>query len=141
MTTRDHPYDHYPDPGELHDSFDRDLHPAQYEEPKDESGFVPLPTLYDYKAATRELPGLTDDELKRSPVLREGMRLEQGSTYLDIADPNARPFKALGGMTAGPDNLYVPKDEVDYLLWNRLTGVTTPERLDQPAGDSGAPTG
>lgn len=135
MTTRDHPYD----PGELHDSFDRDLHPAQYEESKDESGYLPLPTLHDNKAAARELPGLTDDELKRIPVLAEGMRLIQGATYFDVADPNARPFKALGGMVAGPDNLYVPKDEVSYLLWNRLTGVSTPERLDQPPDDTGAP--
>ena len=67
--------------------------------------------------------------------------LEQGATYLDLANPNARPFKALGGMTAGPDNLYIPKDEVDYLLWNRLTGVSTPERLDQSTGDTGAAGG
>lgn len=141
MTTNEHAYNHYPDENQLHDTYDRDLHPAQYADPKGESGYVPLPTLYDYKAATRELPGLTDADLKRIPVLREGMRLVQGSTFFDVADPNARPFKALGGMTAGPDNLYIPKDETDYLLWNRLTGVSTPERLDQPADDTGAPRG
>ncbi|HZU81060.1 MAG TPA: hypothetical protein VE991_14165, partial [Acidimicrobiales bacterium] len=61
----------------------------------------------------------------------EGTHLDQGSTYLDLADPNAQPFTARGGMVAGPDSLIVPKDEVDYLLWNRLTGVSNPERLDE----------
>jgi hypothetical protein len=32
-------------------------------------------------------------------------------------------------MEVGPDNWYVPKSEVDYQLWNRLIGVTSPERL------------
>jgi hypothetical protein len=134
MTTNQHAFDHYPDESQLHDAFDRDLHPAQYEGQKDNSGNLPLPTLYDQKAATRELPGLTDDELRRIPVLREGTRLDQGSTYLDLADPNARPFTAQGGMVAGPDSLIIPKDEVDYLLWNRLTGVSNPERLDESPG-------
>ncbi len=37
-------------------------------------------------------------------------------------------------MEAGPENLCVPKSEVDYVLRNRLTGVTDPERLDQKGG-------
>ncbi len=37
----------------------------------------------------------------------------------------------MGGMEVGPDNLYVPKTEVGYQLWNRLTGVNNPERLGE----------
>jgi len=32
------------------------------------------------------------------------------------------------GSIAGSDNWYVPKTEVDYQLWNRLTGVQNPEQ-------------
>jgi hypothetical protein len=34
-------------------------------------------------------------------------------------------------MVAGPDNWYVPKDRVDYELWNRLIGVANRERLGE----------
>jgi hypothetical protein len=36
----------------------------------------------------------------------------------------------MGDMVAGASNYYVPKDNIDYTLWNRLIGVTNPERLD-----------
>lgn len=88
-------------------------------------------TLYDYKDIQRQLQGLSDGELKRIPVMPQGSRLEQGATYVDLYDQNAQPFTAMGEMTAGPDNLYVPKADTDYILWNRLTGVTNPERLDE----------
>ena len=67
-----------------------------------------------------------------------GARLQQGAVYLDLACPAHRPFTAKGGMVADLDHYYVPKDEIDYVLWNRLTGVTNPERLDRnspPAGE------
>ncbi len=89
-------------------------------------------TLYDFKDVQRAFQRLTDDELKAVPVLPAGARLEQGATYIDLRDPDAHEFTAMGDMEAGPDNLYVPKANVDYLMWNRLTGVTTPERLDEP---------
>jgi hypothetical protein len=34
-------------------------------------------------------------------------------------------------MVAGLDNLYVPKRNVDYLIWNHLIGVTMLARLDE----------
>jgi len=89
------------------------------------------PTAYDLKGLNRCLDQFTDDELKRIPVLPTGSRLEQGATYIDLAQPNPREFTAMGDMTAGPGNRYVPKTEVGYVLWNRLTGVTNPERLDE----------
>lgn len=88
-------------------------------------------TLYDYKDIQRQLQGLSNAELKRIPVMPEGSRLEQGATYVDLYDQNARPFTATANIAAGPDNLFVPKSDTDYTLWNRLIGVTNPERLDE----------
>ena len=89
-------------------------------------------TAYDLKDAHRLLEGITDDGLKQIPVLWPGARLEQGATYIDLRDPQRREFTATGDMQAGPDNWYVPKDSVDYELWNRLIGVRNPERLSEP---------
>jgi hypothetical protein len=33
-------------------------------------------------------------------------------------------------MEAGPDAWYVAKSDIDYLLWNRLLGVTNPELVE-----------
>ena len=63
-------------------------------------------------------------------IVPEGTRLEQGAVYFDLRHPDQGEFKALGDMSAGPDNYYVPKKETDYVLWNRIMGVETPERLD-----------
>ncbi len=71
----------------------------------------------------------TDDELKRIPVVPAGQRLKQGATYLDLSDPARREFTASAGMGAGRANHFVPKDEVPYSLWNRLSGVDDPERM------------
>ena len=68
----------------------------------------------------------------------EGDRLEQGATYVDLHEAHARPFTATANMTAGPKNRYIPKVDTDYVLWNRLTGVTNLERLDE--ADDGATT-
>ena len=86
-------------------------------------------TAYDVKEAHRMLDGLTDVALKAIPILPEGARLEQGATYIDLRDPQRREFKATGDMVATPEHWYVPKDAVDYELWNRLVGVTNPDRL------------
>ena len=86
-------------------------------------------TAHDVKELHRRLRGFTDDQLKQIPVLARGTRLEQGATYVDLNDPDAREFTATGEMEAGRDNWYVPKSEVDYQLWNRLIGVEDPDRL------------
>ncbi len=95
-------------------------------------------TAYDLKDAHRLLEGITDDGLKQIPVLPEGARLEQGATYIDLRDPQRREFKATGDMAADRDHWYVPKDAVDYELWNRLIGVTNPERLYSAPGTEGS---
>jgi hypothetical protein len=117
------------------DAFDRDLHPDMLAGVND-SKLGPQPqkagkTLYDFKDVQRLLHGLTDDEMKRIPVMPQGSRLEQGATYIDLRDENAREFTAMADMVAGPDHLYVPKSDVDYVLWNRLRGVHDPKRLDR----------
>ena len=94
-------------------------------------------TAYDLKEAHRMLEGITDLGLKQIPVLQEGARLEQGATYIDLRDAHRREFTAIGDMVAGRDNWYVPKDAVDYELWNRLIGIHNPEWLYTAPGTEG----
>lgn len=89
------------------------------------------PNAYEIKELHSQLKSLTSDELKQIPVLPSGSRLEQGAKYIDLMAPERKEFTAMGSMEAGPDNCYVPKTEVDYQLWNRLTGVQNPERLGE----------
>ena len=117
------------------DDFEHDLHPKRLAG-EDHGSDGPRPsregrTLADEKAITRRLRGLSEADLKQIPVLPEGTQLQQGATYIDLRDPNAREFTAEGRIVVGPDNLYIPKSDVDYVLWNRLIGVTNPERLDR----------
>jgi len=86
-------------------------------------------TAYDIKEAHRMLEGITDDGLKQIPVLPTGARLEQGAVYIDLRDPRRPELKATADMQASDDNWFVPKAAVDYELWNRLIGITNPERL------------
>ena len=79
-------------------------------------------TAYDIKAMHRVLSGYTDDELKQIPVLTEGTRLQQGATYIDLAEPRPTEFKVNGGVTIGREQLIVPKDRVPFPLWNKLIG-------------------
>jgi hypothetical protein len=88
-------------------------------------------SAFELKEAHRWLEGLSDADLKQIPILPPGSRLEQGATYLDLHDRQRREFTARGDMEAGPDNWYVPKDQVDYQLWNRLLGMRNPERLGE----------
>lgn len=89
-----------------------------------------LPTAYDVRDVHRTLrDSFEDDELRQIPVLPAGQRLQQGGTYLDLHDPERRAFTAMGNMSAAGDNWYVPKDQVPYSLWNRLTGVENPDRI------------
>lgn len=117
------------------DSFDHDLHPNPNAGINHgELGANPemnAPSAADLTELHRIIPEFTNDELRRIVVLQPGDRLEQGATYLDLRTPSRQPFRATGNIQAGPENLFVPKSQVDYVLWNRLTGVDNPERLDQ----------
>ena len=79
-------------------------------------------TAYEIKGMHRVLAGYTDDELKQIPVLTEGTRLQQGATYIDLAEHPPTEFKVNGGVTIGREQLIVPKDRVPYPLWNKLIG-------------------
>ena len=99
------------------------------------SGEHTAPTAHDTPDLRRALTGFTKDELKRILVLPEGSRLEQGGTYVDLSTPDRKEFTATGDITAGPGNWFVPKSEVDYEIWNRLIGVTNPERIGEADDD------
>jgi hypothetical protein len=79
-------------------------------------------TAYDVKELHRSLSRYSDDELKQIPVLTEGSRLQQGATYIDLAEPRPTEFRVNGGVTIGRAQLIVPKDRVPYSLWNKLIG-------------------
>jgi hypothetical protein len=74
----------------------------------------------DIKDIYRRLPDWTHDDLAALPVLPEGTALQQGATYLDLQNPMRGEFKAIGAMTAGPENYFVPKKLTDYQTWDRL---------------------
>jgi hypothetical protein len=93
-------------------------------------------TARDLKALHRQLSDYTKDELQQIVVLPVGSRLEQGAKYIDLQHPEQGEFTAMANMTAGEENWYVPKTEVDYQLWNRLTGVQNPERIIDPTDRS-----
>ena len=113
------------------DDYQRDLHPDAGAEQSDER----IITAYDCKEAHQRWSHFNDGELKQIPVLAQGTRLRQGSTYLDLYANPPQEFRAAGGQTAGQYNLYVPKSETDYQLWNRLIGIDNPERT----GDASEP--
>jgi hypothetical protein len=119
------------------DDFDRDLHPNTQPEDLAELDEVDLrDTAYNNKEIVRAYPQLSGDELKRLIVLPEGTALEQGATYFDLKDRARGAFTAAHGNSAGAENWYIARSQVDYPLWNRLTGVDNPDRLDQPTGEA-----
>ena len=94
------------------------------------------PAAGSLKELHRILPELTKDELNRIVVLQPGDRLEQGAVYIDLATPTRQESKApTGGIEVGRNNIIIPKQGVDYQLWNRLRGVDNPERTGE-ADDS-----
>lgn len=117
---------------EPQDEFTADLHPDP-EAGQNTGQRLPedVQTAYDIPMIHRALEGFNDDELKRIPIVPEGTRLKQGAIYVDLLAPDREEIKARGDMEAGPVNAYVPKNEVDYQLFNRLIGITNPERLGE----------
>jgi hypothetical protein len=87
---------------------------------------IGVATAYDVKDVHRWLLDLPDDDLKQIPILPPGTRLQQGATYLDLKDENRREFTATGEMTVEEGRYIVPKDQVPYILWNRLIGEEKP---------------
>ena len=79
------------------------------------------------KSVHRRFQEFSDAELKQIRVLSEGLRLEQGATYLNLANLELGEFTVTGEMSAGPHYRIVAKQKVPYELWHRLIGVEMPE--------------
>ncbi len=88
-------------------------------------------TAYDIKSMYQTLADLTDDELKSIVLVSEGSHLEQGAKYIDLEHLEQGEFVARSNMVAESGHYYVPKKQVDYVLWNRLNQVDNPARLDE----------
>jgi hypothetical protein len=96
---------------------------------------VQLRTAYDVKEIHRSLSGFSDDDLKQIPILPEGTRLEQGATYIDLAEERPSEVKVNAGVVARAGQYYVPKDRVPYTIWNRLIGEVKPGQAVSGATD------
>jgi hypothetical protein len=82
----------------------------------------------DAKDVHQMLSEFTDDELLRIPLMPKGSRLEANATYINLHDAVPQEFTAEGNEEVGDETYIVPKAEVDYQLWNRLIGISTPYR-------------
>ena len=83
-------------------------------------------TAFHLRRRGHDLRGLDDSDLKQVPVLREGPRLQQGATSVDLTHERPREFTATADMRAEPGRAYAPKDRVPYEVWNRLIGEPKP---------------
>lgn len=127
------PHD-YPQTEQKHpDEWEQDLNPDRTkgqnigEHPPEEEPEVT------YASEIKEIRNMLGEtfspqELREIPVVTAGGRLQQGKTYLNLRDPARIPFDATADMTAGPNNLFVPKRDTPYSHWNRLRGIDEPER-------------
>ena len=108
-------------------SFDDDLAPV--DAPGAPAGHADesVPASDDKRIQSRLGDRLSPDQMARLSVLEEGARLEQGGVYVDLADPAAGPFKAIGGQEASSRQRYVAKRDTDHELWNRIVGDREPE--------------
>jgi hypothetical protein len=85
-------------------------------------------TAKDVKEVHALLSEFADDELERVPILPRGARLEANATYINLREMPVREFTAEGKEEVADGDYIAPKREVDHQLWNRLIGVTEPER-------------
>lgn len=88
---------------------------------------IPLSAIKSARVQFRSEP-LDLDQVR---VVAPGVRLEQGGVYVDLRNSPRREFKATAATIADKRHWYVPKQDTDYVTWNRLVGVSNPERLDE----------
>ncbi len=111
----------HPHPEQYHDDMNPDFMAGQnFAEARAEREETRR-SAYDHKVAHDRLSWLTDDQLRLIPILPAGTRLEQGATYIDLNHLERGEFTGMGNMEAGERDLFVPKSEVDFELWNRIT--------------------
>jgi hypothetical protein len=112
------------------DEWQRDLNPnhlaGQNIGQESDQHDAPEWTAFHLRKRGHDLRGLDDNDLKQVPLLREGTRLQQGATYVNLAEDEPREFKATGNITAEAGDAYAPKDRVPYEVWNRLIGEPKP---------------
>lgn len=70
------------------------------------------------------LEGYSNSELRKILVLKPGTRLKQGATYINLNDPARKEYVGMASDSASEGDYIVPKAEMSYELWNRLTGVS-----------------
>ena len=87
-----------------------------------------LRTALEVKDAHNLLSDFQDDELREIPILGEGSRLKTGAKYINLRAPVCVEFQAQGTEDVASGDLFVPKAETPYELWNRLLGVQHPRR-------------
>ena len=108
------------------DDFDKDLRPNEMAGNNDGADSAQneknAPSAYEFKELHGKFPQLDNADLKNIPILPAGTRLDQGATYLDLNNLDKGEYSAVANETVGENDYIVPKKEVDYLLWNRLTG-------------------
>ena len=133
-------------PDRTADSFQRDLNPHNRAGESDLPGPTATRTAYDIKDLHDRLCQVPDDILKQIPILDPGARLQEGAVYFDLSRPEAGEFKGMNNIVVGTGEWIVPKEEVDYELWNWLIGVDDPYRLGRfatapPLSDAGGARG
>jgi hypothetical protein len=118
------------------DSFDDDLHAGSRAGQHAGVTDVRHYTAFDVKELHERMQEFDKGDLKRIPILAHGERLEQGGIYLDLNDREKGAFTAQGSMEAQDPHLYVPKNKLDYELWNRLCGEPAQKigRSETPVG-------
>ena len=108
------------------DDFDKDLRPNEFSGENDGASSAQneknAPSAYEYKELHDQFPQLSNADLKNIPILPAGTRLDQGATYLDLMNLEKGEYSAVANETVGEKDRIVPKTEVGYPLWNRLTG-------------------
>lgn len=110
------------------DEWEQDLHPnptaGQNHGVETAEAEKTASNAYDLKEVHQHLEEFSNSDLKQITVLTSGTRLQQGATYVDLIDSNREEFTAMGNMEVEMGHYYIPKTEVDYRLWNRLTRQT-----------------
>jgi hypothetical protein len=112
------------------DEWQQDLNPGRLSGqnigPQSVTATISDVTAFHLRKRGAHLNGLDDNDLKQVPLVAEGVRLQQGATYVNLAGDAAREFTATADMTSGRDDAYAPKAQVPYEIWNRLIGEPKP---------------
>jgi len=95
---------------------------------------LPHRTAADDKQLSRQLKNFSDDELRQIPLVPAGAGLEQRAVYVDLRNPDRGPMTAAGDEVARAENLYAPKAEVPYEIWNRLLETLCAPAAEKPGG-------